>query len=433
MTSETLSGSRSRLDFLHGVRGLAALTIVLFHLTLNTGPDSAGPIIKVLNVPLLHGYLALPVFLVLSGFLLGMPVVTNGLTLRGGIRGFMWRRALRILPPYYAAYLLDMLFFATANRLAALVGRDPGYAVNQQIEFGYRWPTVVAHLLLVHNVNVEWVSGMDAILWSIACEWQIYLLFAIALVPIWRRSGLFTMLAVSAVVAAVITEGFARGWYVYFLPWMIPIFGLGAAAANVAFGTTQRTAAMRRWPWGAITLASCTIMSVGIYLLDASVPFETLRGQMPYYVMSLRVRWIYDVLAGLTAASLIMWLAQAHGRGDGTRGAALRFRGLLESRWLQSLSRMSYSMYLTHGIVLVFMARATVGLWPLRPVHWAVMMLGGMLLSLALGYVFHLCIEGRFMASETRGMFSPRGAAPSGAALNRSHEAVTETITPPAS
>lgn len=84
MTSDSLADGRPRLCFLHGVRALAALAVVLFHLTLNTAPDSAGPVIRAINVPLLHGYLAVPVFLVLSGFLLAMPVVTNGLTLRAG-------------------------------------------------------------------------------------------------------------------------------------------------------------------------------------------------------------------------------------------------------------------------------------------------------------------------------------------------------------
>jgi peptidoglycan/LPS O-acetylase OafA/YrhL len=421
MTANAVSDARPRLDFLHGVRGLAALTVVLFHVTLNAAPDRAGPIVRLLNVPLLHGYLAVSVFLVLSGFLLAMPVVTNGLMLRGGIRGFMWRRSMRILPPYYAAYLLDMLFFAGANWLATLLGRDPGGTVHHQIATGYRWPTVVAHLLLVHNMSREWVDGMDAILWSIGCEWQIYLLFAIALVPLWRRGGLWMMLAVCAVLAAAITEAFARNWCVYVLPWMIPIFGIGAAGASVAFGTTQRAAAMQRWPWGAITLASLAMMFAGICLLDAGVAPETMRGPVQYYDVSLRIRWIYDVLAAVAMASFIVWLTLDCRHGNAPEGMASRLRTMLESRWLQGLGRFSYSLYLTHGIVLVFMARATACLWPHRLVHWAVMMIGGALASLAFGYMFHLCVERRFMTGEMRGMFSPREASPSGVASCSSH------------
>ena len=418
MNSKTLSDGGPRLDFLHGVRGLAALAIVLFHLTLNTGPESAGPIIRTLNVPLLHGYLAVPVFLVLSGFLLSMPVVTNGLTLRGGISGFMWRRSLRILPAYYAAYLLDMLFFVGMSWLFSLLGRSPGTHVQEQMTNGFRWPSVVAHILLVHNTSVDWVSGMDAILWSIACEWQIYLLFAFALVPIWRRFGVWVTLAICTALAAALTEGYARGWCVYFLPWMIPIFGIGAAGASIAFGQTPQARVMRRWPWGTIALTTGLMMVTGIALLDASVPLDTLRGRIPvpYYVTSLRVQWIYDMLAAVAAAAFIVWLTQDCERGERIGGTASRIRRLLESRWLQGLGLFSYSLYLTHGIVLVFMARATQFLWPHHLLHWAAMMIVGTLLSLTLAYVFHLCFERRFMDTATRDMFSRRIESPSAAA-----------------
>lgn len=416
MTSDALPADRPRLDFLHGVRGLAALTVVLFHLTLSCGPKPAWPIVQLLNVPLLHGYLAVPVFLVLSGFLLAMPVVTNDLALRGGIRGFMWRRSLRILPPYYAAYMLDMLFFAGANWLGSLLGRDPGAAVRQQIEQGYRWPTVIAHLLIVHNMIAEWVKGMDAILWSIACEWQIYLLFAMALVPLWRRCGVLAMLAACAALAAVVTEAWARGWCFYLIPWMIPIFGIGAAAANIGFGAGARVVAMRRWPWGAITLAALAVMIVGIWLLDAGVAPETMRMPAQYYHVSVRVRWVYDLLAALTTASFIIWLTLGWRQGGAPSGMAARVRRLLESRGLQSLGLVSYSLYLTHGIVIVSIARLALPLWQHRLAHVAVTMIGGTLSSLVLAYVFHRCFERPFMAGETRGMFARRGASPSAVA-----------------
>lgn len=400
MTSEQPSDGRPRLGFLHGVRGLAALTVVLFHLTLNTGPESAGPIIRMLNVPLLHGYLAVAVFLVLSGFLLAMPVVTNGLALRDGVGGFLRRRAQRILPPYYAAYLLDMLFFASASRIAALVGRDPGGTVHHQLEIGYRWSSVVAHALLVHNMSHDWVAGMDAILWSIACEWQIYLVFAIVLVPLWRRFGLGTLLAACAGVTLILTEALTRGWCVYFLPWMIVIFGIGVAGATVVCGSTSHARAMRRWQWGVISFLWAVALCLGVWILDASVPPETMSGRMPvpYYAVSPRIRWLYDVLAALAAVSFIIWLA----RHDGHPGVAMRLRGMLDSRWLQSLSRFSYSLYLTHGIVLVFMARATLGLFSVRGLHWAVMMSVGMLLSLLTAYCFHRCFERPFMNATAR-------------------------------
>jgi peptidoglycan/LPS O-acetylase OafA/YrhL len=257
---------------------------------------------------------------------------------------------------------------------------------------------------------------MNAMLWSIACEWQIYLLFAIVLVPLWRRAGLWAVLAVSTTVAALITEAYARGWCVYFLPWMIPIFGIGAAGATVVFGAGPRAAAMRRLPWGAISSAAGAMMCVGIALLDAGVPAESMQMPVQYYHVTERFRWIYDILAAIAAASLIVWLALAWRDRDASAGMATRIRGLLESRWLQGLGRFSYSLYLTHGIVLVCVARATQWLWPHWLMHWMAVMIGGTLLSLTLAYVFHLCFERRFMGTTSGGVFSRRGSSPSDAA-----------------
>jgi peptidoglycan/LPS O-acetylase OafA/YrhL len=401
---------RPRFDFLHGLRGLAALAIVLFHATLNA-QGSSNPVLRALQQPLLHGYLAVSVFLVLSGFLLAVPVVTNGFALRGGIGGFLRRRAIRILPPYYAAYVLDLLFFAGAIWLAGVTGLDPGGTVWHQREVGFGWSSVAAHLLLVHNASDAWVVGMDAILWSIACEWQIYLLFAILLVPVWRRAGSWSMLAVAAVMAAVIIEGCVRGWWMYVLPWMIPIFGIGALAAVVVVGEHPAAVAMRRWRWGVITAVTAAVAVAGVLLLDrlqtAEVPGGT---PVRYYLWSFRVRWIYDVLAALATASFVTWLALDIRRGGGTSRAAARTRSLLESRPLFTLGLFSYSLYLTHGLVLVAVVRATKFLGHAPTLRACVVMVAAVAISLALAYVFYRVVERRCMSAETRAMFTPAEA-----------------------
>ena len=76
---------RPRLDFLHGVRGLLALTVVLFHLVPSLGIDRSRPVIALLMAPIMHGHLAVPAFLALSGFLLAMPVVLQNERLPGGL------------------------------------------------------------------------------------------------------------------------------------------------------------------------------------------------------------------------------------------------------------------------------------------------------------------------------------------------------------
>ncbi len=407
------SADRPRFDFLHGVRGLAALYVMVFHATLNARipPEST---LGHLQAPLLHGYLGVTVFLVLSGFLLAAPAVTGGFRLRGGITGFMRRRAIRILLPYYAAYLLYMAFYLAAAWLGDALGRDPGFVVQEQLRIGYGWPTFIAHILLVQNLSSEWVAGMSAILWSIACEWQIYLLFAVVLVPLWRRRGALAMLAACAALAIAVNEACIAGWCHYHLPWMIPVFGIGSVASLVVLGSTPVAARMRQWRWGPITAIACAALIGGVTLLDMAVPGELPDDSvdMPYYRWSYRIRWAYDVLGALVAASAIIWLS-LDGKGGRAAGAvSMRVRRLLESAPLMALGLCAYSLYLTHGMVLVAVDRATEILLPFPEVRAVVSMSCTVTISLGVAWTFYLLVERHCMSSETRKMFlsTPRSA-----------------------
>lgn len=60
----TLSATKPHFEILDGLRGVASVLVVLFHL-LET--YSAGPADQIIN----HGYLAVDFFFVLSGFVVG--------------------------------------------------------------------------------------------------------------------------------------------------------------------------------------------------------------------------------------------------------------------------------------------------------------------------------------------------------------------------
>ncbi|MDQ2798826.1 MAG: acyltransferase family protein, partial [Armatimonadota bacterium] len=170
MSTSLTSAPRLRLEFLDGLRGLAALYVVLFHAFQTTTQVTASDT-PTLDAALIWriGHPAVSVFIVLSGFCLMLPVVrAGGGTLRGGVRDYLARRARRILPPYYAALLLSALFLAAAH-FARYHSRP---SLHDKVLALHLSPgSLLSHVFLVHNLNSIWVETIDVPMWSVATEW----------------------------------------------------------------------------------------------------------------------------------------------------------------------------------------------------------------------------------------------------------------------
>ena len=119
-------GANRRLDFLDGVRALAALYVVAHHIwlttypkyPLNTGPWYLGW--------LAYGHLAVAVFIVVSGYSLAIGPARRGLALGSSAR-FFRRRAWRIIPPYWAALALSCVVLGLLTPATTDRGRDRPY------------------------------------------------------------------------------------------------------------------------------------------------------------------------------------------------------------------------------------------------------------------------------------------------------------------
>ncbi len=128
-------------------------------------------------------------FFVLSGFLLFMPYIRSmlGLTNFPSTANFYRKRALRILPGYWASLLLIITLVA------------PGYVTKPD-----KWPHVFIHFFLVHNFDPATWGTINPVYWSLAIEAQFYLLLpllALALISVgkrWGWRGLAVMLAMLA-------------------------------------------------------------------------------------------------------------------------------------------------------------------------------------------------------------------------------------------
>jgi peptidoglycan/LPS O-acetylase OafA/YrhL len=90
---------------------------------------------------------------------------------------------------------------------------------------------------MVHNLNGDWMYKINGVMWSIAIEWQLYLIFPL-LVALMFRVGRTGYLALTTAVALLVL------WQVpdstKFYVWYLPLFGLGmAASANLHPGRTS--------------------------------------------------------------------------------------------------------------------------------------------------------------------------------------------------
>jgi len=322
--------SPDRLPFLDGLRGFAALYVLLHHAALAVPPAGLhGQPLLTVRFLLRHGHAVVGIFIVLSGYCLARPLVLNPESrTRLNLRSFLWRRACRIYPPYLAALCLSLV----------LIQAVPGLAKPQRVPWDRALPSVgngivTSHVLLFHNLSNHWIYKIDPPMWSIATEWQIYLCFP-ALVVVWNRMGMRTCVASAFFVGfgmAALAGPLTNSAIQELCPWFLGLFALGMASA---FGSSLHALASRQR--GATLLdISLGVLSVGCLWL--AMGSATRQG---------RQFLLIDPLVGLgTALLLTRWARRA--RSDSQRPIP-PLLPLLGSRFAVWLGSISYSLYLVH-------------------------------------------------------------------------------------
>lgn len=321
-----------RLDFLDGIRALAALYVALFHAAGYAGYNTtlhaglSAPMRFIASI-LDYGTDGVPIFIVLSGFCLMLPLAQSKTTyIPGGVSSYIRRRAWRILPSYYAALFLFL------GLIALLPVLQISHNTSWDIEIPVTTGGIVSHLLLIHDLNRDWIYKIDGPMWSIAVEWQIYFLFPALLLPVLRRSNIL----------ATIGFGLVVGVLPHFLlphsmnldvahPWFLGLFAMGMAGAIIVFSNNATIAMYRRkirGAWLGIT--------VTLGLVCALALIKDWMGWHPY---------IAETWVGI---AVMCWLIR-YGSDirDGERHSL--FHRLLESRVLVTLGTFSYSIYLIHN------------------------------------------------------------------------------------
>lgn len=225
------------------VRGLAALWVFVYHAWVSVVPQALRLPVGTTTLDLTPlasaGWVGVDVFYVLSGFLLWSAfddwAMRRGADLQ--LARFAKRRALRILPPYYAQIAL----LAVLGLLTTAVERPT--------------PTTLAlNLTLTHGLSLAHFQAVNGVWWTLSTELQFYVVLPLLALGVRRfgwgavlAGGLATMLAwrITAAVEYRDASLIARIWLIEQLPGRIDQFLLGMFASHLALARESRAGRFR--------------------------------------------------------------------------------------------------------------------------------------------------------------------------------------------
>ena len=249
-----------RFPLVDGVRAVAVLSIVVYHVSYATGANldgTIGPLLSRLHV-------GVAIFFVVSGFLLYRPFLAarRGLGPAVGTGGYLRRRLLRIVPAYWAALTL----------LAIWPGLPGVFTGDWWIYYGF---------LQVYSTET-YLQGIGPT-WSLATEMAFYL-----------------VLPFVALLAARVTRGASIGVWVRRELALLGVLYLGAVAFRA---WTLRNGAPLDLPPGVLA-GTFDWFAVGMGLAVASVALDE-SGREPRTSL---LRGRQSLLAWVAAAGLFALL-----------------------------------------------------------------------------------------------------------------------------
>jgi peptidoglycan/LPS O-acetylase OafA/YrhL len=198
-------------------RGLAAVSVVLFHFSVIPFNGDPGPGTSAWRAFWSRGYLGVPVFFSVSGYCIGRTWLKAA-----GWRDFALRRFRRIFPPYWAS-LIVLVAFACARKLVN--------GVNDVAVLPRSVPAVAATLALATS-PMSTVKTMNWVYWTLTCEVAFYAVLTLILVC--RKARIRILAWTHVVFCVVAAAGFNPSVGPLFIVNHWPLFGTGAALALIA-------------------------------------------------------------------------------------------------------------------------------------------------------------------------------------------------------
>lgn len=286
---------RERNLQLDALRGLAALSVMLFHFTAWYGKSKIDGILHLdnfISVPQLvfyFGDLGVPLFFMISGY-----VITASCEHRKTVSSFAYSRYTRLYPLYWCSIILAVMCYLPCN------GRTVPYEPE--------WLTIAINFTMLQT-SID-VPNVNEAYWTLYIELQFYALVALALITQQIKRLPLQVLALTSAYALA-TAFHCWDWIpgIWRIKSVFPLFVfLHYFALGIWVRDLQRPQAIK---------------SLGVTAIGLTCVF-------------LFISPMYNPLAAV-AIFIVFW------------AACERKLAILENRLLIALGNISYALYLVHG------------------------------------------------------------------------------------
>ena len=329
-------GVRPRFPLFDSLRAIAALAIFGYHLAFTFGWFSGEPLspwFAQLNV-------GVPIFFVISGFLLYRPFVRARVlgTPRPALGPYALRRFLRIVPAYWVALALIAVWLGETSEVFSPGGVLTYFGFAQS----YRVDTFAG------GIGQAWTLNVEILFYALLPLWAWLAAHVVRARPVGGELGALVLLVAVGVgwkvVLLLVTSPQDRGALVAIaaLPGWLDVFAVGMGIAVVSVWAHERRGRhpvieqIDRRPWiaWAVALGAFALLGVTDELGDRSAQLLVEHG-----------------LKALVAAGLVLPAVF----GDPARGWVRRILGAPPLLWI---GLVSYGFYLWHVAVIDKLARA---------------------------------------------------------------------------
>ncbi|MGO9863149.1 MAG: acyltransferase family protein, partial [Terriglobales bacterium] len=305
---------RSRMPELDTIRGIAVLLVLFFHgFGFRYGLQGLSGFRKLFVAATLPGWMGVNLFFVLSGFLI-TGILLDAKSKAHYFRNFYTRRALRILPLYYAVLAL-----------LAVVTRT-GWIDRQA-----SWAFLGLSFFYLSNVTVLFEVPMQyGVLWSLAVEEHFYLLWPAVVRSLSRRRIVLAGAAIVVLCPCLRAFYFIRGYTMGTgFTWLV--------ADGLAIGAVL--AALARGPWGTrarMWRVTAVLFAASLIMFGAGYPLGIFRASR-FMGATLRETALNLFFAGTVTLVLL--------------AGTSRWKAVVNRPVLQFFGEISYGVYLIHMLV----------------------------------------------------------------------------------